>query len=104
MYKRMLSAGGAIRVIFTSTSRLYRPSIIDDHTVFPVLQTYSLLSNLKNLTTLRLENGGDINTDQGLGEALAQIKRHVLYSTCHDPKSILTHPQIINILLSCLTL
>lgn len=39
------------------------------------LQTYSLLANLKNLRTLRLENGGNIDSDQGLGEALSQIKR-----------------------------
>lgn len=35
---------------------------------------YSLLANLKNLRTLRLENGGNIDSDQGLGEALSQIK------------------------------
>ncbi|XP_062595488.1 uncharacterized protein LOC134256839 [Saccostrea cucullata] len=37
-------------------------------------KTYSLLSNLKNLRILRLENGGDIESDEGLGEALSQIK------------------------------
>lgn len=49
-----------------------------------VLQTYSLLSNLKNLRVLCLENGGNIQSDEGLGQALSQIKRweiDVLYTS-----------------------
>ncbi|XP_061172726.1 uncharacterized protein LOC133182036 [Saccostrea echinata] len=37
-------------------------------------KTYSLFSNLKNLRILRLENGGNVESDEGLGEALSQIK------------------------------
>lgn len=37
-------------------------------------KTYSLLANLRKLRSLRLENGGNIDSDKGLGAALNQIK------------------------------